>query len=110
MAAGERSGTRGRIDAIAEVEALAGFPGRAPGTDAERRAARHAAGRLEALGRTVRVESVSTWPHWFGSLSLIAALGAGAGVVSVYSAGGRRGAGAPGPRALPARRRAPGFP
>ncbi len=86
MAAGERSGTRGRIDAIAEVEALAGFPGRAPGTDAERRAARHAAGRLEALGRTVRVESVSTWPHWFGSLSLIAALGAGAGVVSVYSA------------------------
>ena len=59
MAAGERSGTRGRIDAIAEIEALAGFPGRAPGTDAERRAARHAAGRLRGArahgARGVRV-------------------------------------------------------
>ncbi len=85
MAAGERSGTRARIDAIAEIEVLAGLPGRGPGTDAERRAARHAVRRLEALGRTVRVESVSTWPHWFASLGLIAALGAGAGVASVYS-------------------------
>ena len=83
MTAGERSGTRDRIDAIAEVEALSAFPGRTPGSDAERRAARHAAARLEALGRTVRVESVSTWPSWVGALALITALGAGAGVASV---------------------------
>ena len=83
MTAGERSGTRGSIDAIADVEALAAFPGRAPGSDAERRAARHVAGRLEALGRTVRIESVATWPRWVGSLALITAVGAGAGVVSV---------------------------
>ncbi len=84
MTAGERSETRRRIDAIAEVEALAAFQGRAPGSDAERRAARYAAGRLEALGRTVRTESLSTWPRWVASLLLITALGAGAGVVSVY--------------------------
>jgi len=83
MTAGERSGTRGSIDAIAEVEALAAFPPRAPGSDSERRAARHAAARLEALGRTARVESLATWPGWVGSLVLITALAAGAGVASV---------------------------
>jgi Peptidase family M28 len=79
MAAGESR----RIDAMAEVRALAAIGPRAPGTDAERRAAGHLAARLESLGRAVRTESLFTWPRWPGGLALLLALGAGAGVLSV---------------------------
>lgn len=79
MAAGERT----RIDSIAEVEAIAAIGPRGPGTDAERRAARHLAARAESLGRSVRTESFFTWPRWPGGLALLLALGAGAGVLSV---------------------------
>jgi hypothetical protein len=83
MAAGERSEARGRLDPIAEVEALAAFANRAPGSDGERRAARHLAGRLERLGRVAAIESLSTWPRAVGSLALITTLGAAAGPVSL---------------------------
>jgi len=79
MAAGERT----RIDTMAEVRALAAIGSRAPGSDAERRAARHLATRLESLGRTVRTESLFTWPRWPGGMALLLALGAFAGVLSV---------------------------
>ena len=37
------------IDAREEIEALVGFDGRGPGTDAERRAAKHLSARLDHL-------------------------------------------------------------
>jgi hypothetical protein len=85
MAAGERTGAHARVDVIAEVEALAEVGPRPPGSDGERRAGLHVARRLEALGRTARVEALFTWPRWFASFTLLAVLGAGAGVASVYS-------------------------
>jgi len=53
------------IDAFAEAEALADeFGPRPPGSDAERRAARHLADRLQELGREVEIESFAVWPAW----------------------------------------------
>jgi hypothetical protein len=53
------------IDTFAEAEALVdGFGARAPGSDAERRAARQLAGRLRSLGRDAELESFSAWPAW----------------------------------------------
>jgi hypothetical protein len=53
------------IDAFAEAEALVDeFGPRPPGSDAERRAARHLAERLQALGREVATETFPVWPAW----------------------------------------------
>lgn len=53
------------IDTFAEAEALVdGFGARAPGSDSERRAARHLAGRLRATGREAELEAFSVWPAW----------------------------------------------
>ena len=55
----------GEVDAFAEAEALVDDIGPRPaGSDAERRAARHLAGRLEGLGREVAVEPFAVWPGW----------------------------------------------
>jgi hypothetical protein len=66
-----------------EVEGLVAEGARAPGSDAERRAGRRAAARLEALGRSVDSETFSTWPRWPAGFALLLLLGAGAGVLSV---------------------------
>jgi hypothetical protein len=47
-----------------DIEALVAHAGRAPGTDAERRAARQLEERLRASGRTVAVEPFDVWPNW----------------------------------------------
>jgi hypothetical protein len=53
------------MDTFAEAEALVdGFGARAPGSDSERRAARHLAGRLRTLGREAELEPFSAWPAW----------------------------------------------
>src|SRR5687767_2507221 len=52
------------MDVRAEVDALVGFEGRAPGTDAERRAAQHLARRLRESGREADVESIEVRPGW----------------------------------------------
>ena len=53
------------IDTFAEAEALVdGFGARAAGSDSERRAARHLAARLRALGRDAELETFSVWPAW----------------------------------------------
>jgi hypothetical protein len=52
------------IDARTEIEDLVAFAGRGPGTDAERRAAQHLRGRLEALGRDAEVEATWIRPNW----------------------------------------------
>jgi hypothetical protein len=83
MAAAKPTGIRARVDAMAEIEALVAFEGRAPGSDAERRAAGRMAGRLCDLGRPAEIEPFSTWPGWLGAYSLLAAAGIAACVVSV---------------------------
>ncbi len=52
------------MDVQAEVDALVGFERRAPGTDAERRAAQHLARRLRESGREAEVESIEVRPGW----------------------------------------------
>lgn len=47
-----------------EIEGLVGHSGRGPGTDAERRAARHLESRLRELGREAAVEPFDVWPRW----------------------------------------------
>ncbi len=52
------------IEPLAEIDALVAFEGRAPGTDAERRAARHVEQRLEQLGREVETEPIAVHPNY----------------------------------------------
>jgi hypothetical protein len=52
------------IDAMREIEELVAFEGRWPGTDAERRAARHLEERLGEAGRDVEVEPTSIYPNY----------------------------------------------
>ena len=77
----------GEIDTFAEAEALADEIGPRPaGSDAERRAARHLAGRLEGLGREVAVEPFAVWPGWplgYVINAIVAVIGS---VLSVSSA------------------------
>jgi hypothetical protein len=76
-----------RIDAFAEAEALVDeFGPRPPGSDAERRAAQHLAGRLEELGRDVHLEGFSVWPQWATAYAINAGLAVVGGVLAVYSA------------------------
>ena len=65
---------------------LARFPGRAPGTDSERRAARWLGEVLAAAGRETRFETHWVRPHWPLVHALHAALGVTASLVSVASA------------------------
>jgi hypothetical protein len=75
------------IDAFAEAEALVDeFGPRAPGSDSERRAARHLAGRLEGLGREVEIESFSVWPGWAAGYALNLVLAVIGSVLAVSSA------------------------
>ena len=66
-----------------EIRALVAFEGRAPGTDAERRAARHLERRLEELGRSAEIEPVDAWPRWAGAYALHATVAIAGSLVSV---------------------------
>ena len=68
------------MDAIREIEALLAHGARGPGTDAERRAARHLEGRLHELGRDARIEPTEVRPG-YPLAHLIHALGAIVGSV-----------------------------
>ncbi len=61
-------------DPLATVAALSAIGGRAPGTDAERRAARLLAARLEALGREPDTETAWVRPQWALAHALALAL------------------------------------
>jgi hypothetical protein len=52
------------VDPLREIEGLVEHQGRWPGTDAERRAARHLERRLREMGRDAEVEPVHVWPNW----------------------------------------------
>ena len=56
---------------------------RAPGSDAERRAARHLESRLGELGRKAESESIDVWPNWPLAYALFAAFGVVGSVLSV---------------------------
>jgi hypothetical protein len=66
------------MDAPEEIEALVGHEGRAPGTDAERRAAGELERRLRDVGREAELEHLDAWPAWhlnYAFLVLLAVLG-----------------------------------
>ena len=52
------------MDAVHDIEELVAHGGRAPGTDAERRAARQLEARLRAAGRDAAIEPFEIWPRW----------------------------------------------
>jgi hypothetical protein len=71
------------VEALREIEALVEFDGRWPGTDAERRASRHLAARLEELGREVEVEPTSVYPNYAIAHVIHALLGIVGSVLAV---------------------------
>ena len=71
------------MDLRADIEALVDVGRRAPGSDAERRAAAYLKQRLEGLGREVEVESVDAWPAWPLAYAILAAFGVVGSVLSV---------------------------
>src|SRR5918997_4191914 len=72
-----------RMDLRADIEALVDVGRRAPGSDAERRAAAYLKQRLEGLGREVEVESVDAWPAWPLAYAILAASAVVGSVLSV---------------------------
>jgi len=72
------------VDSKREIENLVGYHGRGPGTDAERRAARHLAGRLKELGREAQVEPIRVAPNYPLTHAIHAVLGTAGSVLSVY--------------------------
>jgi hypothetical protein len=76
-----------QLDTFAEAEALIDEVGPRPaGSDAERRAARHLAERLEGLGREVAVEPFAVWPAWPVAYTINLIVAIVGSVVSVSSA------------------------
>jgi hypothetical protein len=71
------------VDLRSDIEALVDVGRRAPGSDAERRAAAYLKRRLEGLGREVEVESVDAWPAWPLAYAIIAAVAVVGSVLSV---------------------------
>ncbi|MEA2474525.1 MAG: hypothetical protein QOE06_2440 [Thermoleophilaceae bacterium] len=59
-----RGHTAAAIDPLREIEALVRHAPRGPGSDGERRAARHLAARLRAIGRDAQTEPFDMWPRW----------------------------------------------
>ncbi len=72
------------IDPMKEIEDLVAFDGRWAGTDAERRAALHLEGRLNALGREAEVEPTSVHPNYAVTHAIHALIGIVGSVLSVY--------------------------
>jgi Peptidase family M28 len=71
------------MDLRSDIDALVDVGPRAPGSDAERRAAAHLKQRLEGIGREVELESIEVWPGWPLAYAILAALGVLGSVLSV---------------------------
>ena len=71
------------VDLQAEIDALLDVGRRAPGSDAERRAAAHLKQRLEGIGRQAELESIEVWPGWPLAYAIVAALAVVGSVLSV---------------------------
>jgi Peptidase family M28 len=74
------------MDLRSDIDALVDVGRRAPGSDAERRAAAYLQRRLERLGRDVEVESVDVWPAWPLAYAILAAVAVIGSVLSVSAA------------------------
>ena len=72
------------VDSKREISDLVGYHGRWPGTDAERRAARHLARRLKDLGREAELEPTRVAPNYATAHAIHALLAITGSVVSVY--------------------------
>jgi hypothetical protein len=73
------------VDARREIEGLVAFEGRIAGSDAERRAAAHLAGRLRELGREVQIEPTTVHPNWALTHLIHALLAIAGSLVAVAS-------------------------
>jgi hypothetical protein len=73
------------VSALDEIVALVDIGRRAPGSDAERRAARYLETRLRGLGRRADVEPIQAWPNWPPAYALCAALSLAGSLLSVSS-------------------------
>jgi peptidase M28-like protein len=71
------------MDLRTEIDALVEVGPRAPGSDAERRAAAHLKRRLEGFGRQAELESFEMWPGWPLGYAILAALAVLGSVLSV---------------------------
>ncbi|MEA2332019.1 MAG: hypothetical protein QOH58_2157 [Thermoleophilaceae bacterium] len=71
------------VDALAEVDALVDAGRRAPGSDAERRAARHLEQRLADLGRPSETEGFAVHQAWPLSYAILAGLAVAGSLLSV---------------------------
>src|ERR671915_193715 len=71
------------MDLRAEIDALVEVGPRAPGSDAERRAAAHLKRRLEGSGRGAELEAFEAWPGWPLGYAILAALAVLGSVLSV---------------------------
>jgi hypothetical protein len=71
------------VNLLAEIDALTEVGRRAPGSDAERRAAAHLRERLRELGRETELESIDVWPNWPLAYAILAATAVVGSVVSV---------------------------
>ncbi len=74
------------MDPEQEIAALAEHPGRAAGTDAERRTARHLQSRLHALGREAELQPIEIWPRAGLAHALHAVLAVAGSLASVRNA------------------------
>ncbi len=73
------------MEAQREIEALVGFEGRIAGSDAERRAADHLAGRLRDLGRNADIEPISVHSNYALTHLIHAVLAIAGSLVAVGS-------------------------
>jgi hypothetical protein len=71
------------VDYQAEIDALTDVGLRAPGSDAERRAAAHLKARLEEIGREAVLESIEVWPGWPLAYAVLAGFAVIGSVLSV---------------------------
>ena len=70
------------MDPLADIDALVAHEGRWPGTDAERRAARHLVDRLRDMGREAGVEATSVLPRYPLTHLIHALLAIGGGLLA----------------------------
>jgi hypothetical protein len=71
------------VNLLAEIDALTEVGPRAPGSDAERRAAAHLERRLRGLGREAGREAIDVWPNWPLAYAILAGLAVLGSVLSV---------------------------